>query len=1218
MAEKRFKYKSGWTEGVSVPDGFININGYDPNNDERNYKLLEALNVDWKEIELPWAKSITKWNSWNIDPKNLSATGTDYTDAVDEALSADDVTQRLSNRVDWFNQNYDYLKDNGYIDENNKLEIPGWSKNGKIEKSEDIIDAINYLIWRVIAIDYFTNNWNNRNSVSVTYGFVKYDTSVLARVVNKSDENTHSLAEYKINYVYTPPFDFIFTPSPDRNDVELLVPTTNEQIVLMTTSPGDMSIDSVINSNNATITIGTNNSYNTQYSDDTDIYYFFILNAFIHGTAIEYRSPDTVNSKRGFVESYKEGSYSEFDPMSCTLSFDIKQKSGSTPRPNGTNVQYEEYSITGTSIIINKVINELQNLLFNDIQYNLTSSTVENYGTSYTSTTKGAVPYYKENIEGITNEYPISFTLKYGEEYGIYPYFFIKKNGSAVPGTTTYRESENSKLFSKFESDNYGSIVYNETSNKYIYIPPVEPALNSSDTDITICCVFYYADTDLSRQLTPVFLEFNIMLTATITNKIIFVEHGTSSVYQWSNNRKQFLNVIWNNSSIWTKETGCIVSAVENNVPYVVRTVTYDEYAKLDGNKINVTNSNGESREVSENAILDFDKFVTTYCNTTFDVEFLGIVDQSSVDDREISIDKTDIGNVSVSYVKNLFTVDTTPYQIRTTKILGNTVYYSADSATNYKLNETTVNAITSITDTTTKITATSVANNTYIEKLTDSQVIDAEYNNHLYNILKSTAVHTTDNGIVTDNDGGYYDADNDYYFLAFRITANEGANDGGIAYSACQGYYFLRVLRKNESPSFTFNGTTEDEIEYSTVNGDYTMRTQVRQTIYLNRLLNKTSQDKLLDFNGKKYWSFYGYDNSENTSASWDETKLAIKNTIEGENEQYMFIFNEGDTYKAKSYNKTASKTNIYNDISLPESNYIIDIENGTVDKTVEPFSNVNSGAILYVNKFMHAIPDTDGNPVRYEAIETDSMSMLLALALGNTEKYVRLASPVVFSFAIFKRQYDIQLLENAATKMQLASHPITNPQAVTIKPGGWNMNSNGQISVETNFKTAASLTRQYTEIFFLGSNEFGSGSDGDDIGEYTDVIAITVNDDSLPVISVSNDEGYSFSSNVMFYFDGNAKNLVNSNDTDTMMYLGTSHESNIEVHYHKKLHTDDTISQSFKKGIVLFAFNEPTQTPNKIEFIICTDEYGVYAEKTLKAYAIAKADDSTIELED
>jgi len=219
MAEKRFKYKSGWTEGVSVPDGFININGYDPSNDARNYKLLEALNIDWKDIEVPWAKSITKWNSWNIDPKNLIADSAEYNNAIDEAYESDDVENRLSNRVDWLNQNYDYLKDNGYIDENGKLEIPGWSKNGKIEKSEDIIDAINYLIWRVIALDYFTNNWNNRNAERVTSSFIPYDESKISVVAAGNDGTYANIEQYRIANITPSTFNFTFTPNVNRVDV---------------------------------------------------------------------------------------------------------------------------------------------------------------------------------------------------------------------------------------------------------------------------------------------------------------------------------------------------------------------------------------------------------------------------------------------------------------------------------------------------------------------------------------------------------------------------------------------------------------------------------------------------------------------------------------------------------------------------------------------------------------------------------------------------------------------------------------------------------------------------------------------------------------------------------------------------------------------------------------------------------------------------------------
>jgi len=1191
MAEKRFKYKSGWTEGVSVPDGFININGYDPSNDARNYKLLEALNIDWKDIEVPWAKSITKWNSWNIDPKNLIADSAEYNNAIDEAYESDDVENRLSNRVDWLNQNYDYLKDNGYIDENGKLEIPGWSKNGKIEKSEDIIDAINYLIWRVIALDYFTNNWNNRNAERVTSSFIPYDESKISVVAAGNDGTYANIEQYRIANITPSTFNFTFTPNVNRVDVELKIDDKN--VAFITTSPGKVVLDAVVNNNIATIRIGDGtNSYNSSYVDKTDTtYYFFILNAFIRGTATEYRGPEnTSTGRRGFVEAYKSNSFSEFDPMKFELVFNLKQYSGQVTRPNGTDITFEEYTIPDTKIIINKVVNELQSLAFNGNTYNLTSTQSENYGRTYTSTGKVAIPYYKE-IEGMTNEYPITFTLKYGEDFGIYPYFFIKKNNNPVAGTNHYTDSGNTTKFDFYESS-YGTIKY--VNNKYIYVPPVEPETNSSDTDITICCIFYYGDTDLSRQVTPTFATFDIMLTATVQNRIIFLEPGTTQIEKWSNEQKKFAATVVINNSIWTDRAG-IVATPENNVPYAVRTVTYDEYSRIPGAQITVTTENGEQSNVSEHSVLLFDTFVTTYCNSKFNVEFLGEVHQSSYSDREIALDPDNLDSITSSYVRNSFTGTANPYPIKSSLTFGEPIYYSSDKATDYSLDSSVLTGLASISNATTKITTLTV-DDKYIEKM--SRSLTGQEDTHVYNILKSTAIYPAEDGIIEKN-GKLCDADNDYYFLVFRISAEAGTNDGGIAYAPCQGYYFLRILRKPSSPGFTMLGNLDNEIEYSMGGAMYTMRTQVKQTIYLNRILTARSQQDLVEFTGKKYWSLYGYGETENTSAAWDETKIAVKNV--NTNEQYIFIYNEGDTCKVKTYNVAEGKKNSYNTITNPEGNMIVDV-NGTTQYPIEKFSDTSSGAILFVNKFMHAITDVSGTPYEYQPVEGDSVSITLALSLGNTERFIRMSTPTLFPLTVHKRQYDIELLETGLPK-KIASYTLSNPMTVKVK-NNWNVNSQGLMNLNNTF-ILGSGNRDYVGVLFLGSNELGTGTDPE-LKENTDVVPITL-EESRPVINVTNGEGYAFKSNIILNLNNGPKNLFNTNDTSTDIYLGDTHTDNIEVRYHPLF--NGSVGPDWYAAILTFAFNENTQSSDRVELTICTDDCGVYAEKVLKYCVLTSA---------
>ena len=114
MAKIDFK-DTRWTSGIKIPDRLISIAL--TSNDETGYdaavKILEALNIDWKNINIPMAQRIQKWNSTNVDPFNK--TSSQFTNEFNESL-ADAADEKLDNRVDWYMPNYDFLYDKEYYD----------------------------------------------------------------------------------------------------------------------------------------------------------------------------------------------------------------------------------------------------------------------------------------------------------------------------------------------------------------------------------------------------------------------------------------------------------------------------------------------------------------------------------------------------------------------------------------------------------------------------------------------------------------------------------------------------------------------------------------------------------------------------------------------------------------------------------------------------------------------------------------------------------------------------------------------------------------------------------------------------------------------------------------------------------------------------------------------------------------------------------------------
>ena len=81
----------------------------------------------------------------------------------------------------------------------------------------------------------------------------------------------------------------------------------------------------------------------------------------------------------------------------------------------------------------------------------------------------------------------------------------------------------------------------------------------------------------------------------------------------------------------------------------------------------------------------------------------------------------------------------------------------------------------------------------------------------------------------------------------------------------------------------------------------------------------------------------------------------------------------------------------------------------------------------------------------------------------------------------------------------------------------------------------------------------------------------------------------------------------MFNTNDTAPDIYLGDAHTDNIEVRYHPFF--NGSVGPDWYAAILTFAFNENTQSSDRVELTICTDDCGVYAEKVLKYCVLTSA---------
>ena len=1182
-----------WTSGIQLPDKLITVNGSD------DYRILEALNIDWEHISLPWAQQITKWNAKNVDPNQ------DY-DAFLNDWNGRNTTE-VDNKVDWLNKTYDYLKDNGYFNETtNKFELPGWAVNGQIEKSQDIIDVINYLLWRVITIDFYTNNWNARNSTPTTADWI-IGWSNLGNYKIDNREYDYPVG-WDPQYYYselafgTEPFGTVYLqPTADREPQNILISNslfklsvnkTDVGAIYSSTSNGQIIISNKPNTNIIpTLTIGgVDGREFIEISQGNEKYFKFKVNALVNGTAQIYQAPESF-LYRYFVEN----SYDNFDPDTYNTTVSIKQLASQITIGENTTEMSEFNKSLPIHIYKNYSDKEdndntLSNVSFNGNPISITKSSVNGITkTKYVSTKRNgsgnnaydvSCPFYL-TLDGYSNEYPINFDLRWGAEYGIKPFFAIKSGNSAAPNLSL--NYSNGTCVSDL-----GNIILK--NGVYYYVPPVQP--NSDDPNyVTISCVFYYNDTTGSRPICPTFLDFIVCLNPEVKNTIQFSYKGQN---HWRLNGQSS----WG----WVKDNNGsqIVSSNEyytfhaddiHNVSYCIATVNYND--TIDSNK----------------NVLIFDDFIHTQCNTDYTVECLGVAYSTSYAGRTISMDiehpENGVYGISTANGNNYNIHKNTTIKVNPEKEF---YYIDGDDAENYDIANNIRNELFSGNDfiddrnTTHDIVNYIQTDEEYIKKISPTSKYSGK--KWVYEIQKSTAIYPNMNGVF--NDGAkWVDADNDYYYVVFKISTL-AATKGAISYSGSKGYLFIKVLRNTETPSLNFISLSDYSngklVNYKVGNDEntYSFRVLPKLPIFLNRLLTESSQQLLKQYTGNKYWEFYNVDGSEQSTTKWDDTKAAIKDDREnGTNEVYMYIFNEGDSYNYSAYNQSKNENTV---ISPEAPMYFINTASNRTTQVgaFEATSgNTRSGAILYINKFMRAIRDTSDNLLGYGPVDNDYVEISLVLSIGNDNKFKRVDSRRHLQLTIYKQEYDINILTAPAAEQRVFStyNKLSSFYEITVKE--WSTQ---------NSTTLQNIPFIDCDRIFIGSNEFGSGSVSS--AEYTDQLPITL-DNGTPILTLNSKkipitikEGNINSSRWVI----SGSEQINPNDSEFA-------SNNLMILYSTELNNN---SQPYtKNAIFLLAKNSSGQNPEHFTLNIAGDEYGIYKDKDISFYYKCIPDNSQVDVQ-
>ena len=1278
----KIKFNDPNVTGTQVPDGFITVGGTD------SYKLLEAFNIDWKNINIPWVKSISKWNGAGVSPNDP-----DYENTIEQKV-ADADNNVATNNVDWLDPGYDYLGENGFI-VNGNVDIPDWAKNGTISGSEDIIDIINYLTWRVAAIDHFTNNWDSRQSKTstplivdalvISNGNTNYtsflnglDTDYLIANINDNRLLVHKLNLQNAN---TSEIWGTLIPKVNRTSIndtlnlsDISGSIINIHPLIISPSNGKILANSDNNNSCISIVITNNGEYTGDFATTSGTWYYYDININIKAIDSNYHY---ANGENGYLTGFLNGDYTNFDKSETNVtkdtdnnsiwaahSFRQQQSAGLTERYGEEFIKIP-YHISKTNNSFGN--NQIIRISYRQAQDKIVYLRESNYNENNLFISK----YYKDpnnssNVD-ITMPYAVGFNeyddyydiiidniqggnLKYGQEYGIKPHFFVKNSTG--------------NIISSEDPEHSNRIIYNISGNTSGYIElvhqdddpdkPIEhcyfhPCTEMDyDNDITICCLLYYDDIDLIRTINPLYFEFDVKLTASIKNYIIFAD-TTSIANRWNNfeHKWQGISGIGHSPSLLATTYKDAIHQVNTNgsttnyIPYLVSTITYDDFL--------------ESASTGKN-LLVFDHLIKTHCaNASWEGSGIGKNDPHNVQVSLIGI----INSIPDVNVKNWDGILNDKYKLENDVLVG-TLNNTTSNNTFYYYDGDNIGSLpTSITDNITSailgddddelqpgetpqeisldidLHDNNVAN-TIKEYINGTISDDAkqETSNYEfalpYNIKYSTAIYQNDNGLIRDNNE-WHDADNEYYYLVFKVKSPKYRNDS-FSYTGCKAYIFLRILRASSNFAITFKSdeiNQKQAISYNIKNdnNNYSIRVQPRQMIFLNRILSEQTKIELDNHEGTQYW-YIGVESDGGTTL--DESVIAISNKISGDTnfgEEFIKIFNVGDHYPKTQYSiPTAGKINSNTYVEYENVNAIVkawaditeynsNINNyGVVGAVDSEDINVDtrSGAILFINKLMFANENNQHEITGFSKLDaSNGINLNLMLTIGNCKKYKRKGSKVInnphTTLQIFPTEYDFELCEDRQVAqlggIYKSNTSISNKYEIPLSDALIYDNDDNYT-----FKSINAITSN--NQLYITSNAF-SNSTEQNIDVYQDVDKMEVLSGVKPYMSITDDYGYSFDA-VVDVLKADEEGLsdwyVTKNNNNESIYnkssnytdaLGNSNQPAILIYpevFNSGLNTDD------KKYRAFLIYPQRAISNSKFYIEILNDPYGIYNTKTFE----------------
>lgn len=1109
--------------GVQVPSGLITIGATEA------YKLLEAFNIDWKNIEIPWATHISKWNGAGVDFSE-----TNYKSDIDSATAAWKDSNTTDNKVDWLDPYYDYLDDNGFytLDGDNKVySLPNWATTGKISGSEDIVDIINYLIWRTAALDFYTKNWDSRKTTPNSFYVINYpdpannlinlEGSLVSSIDNAYGLNIDDRIAKIQNCILNPRADRMFETTDGVVETMCLgiITPSNGKINANQNNPDGLSIG---NGGDYLYTFLTINDQGINIT-----YFYFPVNLNINNLLInDYKSVNEYfNEFKTFIDDNTH-IFNKFDPSNIYNLFKFKQLNSS-----GLEISYTEQDIQ-IDCNIEKANNQIINLYWNNNNL-VTLSKIENFGLNTINNEKisvakyvsdvGAVKIpYKLNRQDWVDEYNISFELKYGYSFGIYPYFFIKDINNHVISTDYQFDPDTHRQ----TSCSYGSgddkitinITYNNSIPTCTFIPCEKKQIN---TEIKICCLFYYSDDDQLRAVNPTYAEFNVLMQADQKNCIKFAYE--TAMDKWDSNNHVWIRDTGITASDLFKEGSTYCEAIIKNgeqgvqyegVPYAVVSISYNSI--IDG----------------ELNLLKLGNIVNTYCSNERDLQIslLGAIKSTTYDfsswdgtTTSSSIIYNEELKIGESNNKNNGIKDGTFYSYIGNDAIGSLSIYDGNTtiSTTYASKNIDIPVDISFDDIS--------LDADYINSITDLNNRVSFRNAR--DIKSSSAIYPNDNGLIKVN-GVWHDSDNEYYYLVFKIYSPDGVNSS-FSYSECKAYLFVRILRgKNESilslTNLSPSGSTEVEYTIGEDNTTYSTRNQVRNTIFLNRLLDSSSQAELKKYSGKRYW-YIGVPIGGPTQLNEHDDNIAINNKLVEDadyGEEFVKIFNEGDKYPKTIYSAPLdARKNLVNEVKYENTSAIV---NGWTSKSdyntklsnyaivgkyesTDENDTTKSGAILFVNKLWTAKFDNSDNVIGY--VKKDNLksnnTISLLLGIGNDGKFSRRGfntneQPFTFTIPIYPMEYDIKLGEMYNNNIVPLVNSLNNPITLDLATQSVNYPI-----------TFSPTTTKVGKFIYLLSNAFGGGtSDSNTIHENQDKLEVLYNGEAY--IHIVDEYGYDFNAKI------------------------------------------------------------------------------------------------------